>query len=187
MSTVDETVKKLYGELTAQVKPNAQFNAVKSDLDRVEPEFIKLYDGKPVDGSKLEEGFNAAAKSYITALYSVSGSKQPIVDGPEWYGNEIRSWLRQVSDEALGQVKAAIKAGNRAEVLRLFNQAYQAQANKLTSVLSKVQEQPSEVQLGVWGQVAKALGGKNAARVATNPGAALQALGQLYAIQEAYN
>lgn len=178
--------ERLFKDLSAQVQPGASLKQIKPDLDRVEPMFFKNYDGKPVQEAKLEEGFNSVAKSYITALYDFVGKKQPNVDGPEWYGNLMRDWLGKVSQEALGQVRAAIKAGNRAEVLRLFNQAHEAQANKLTSIVSKIQNQPSEVQLAVYKQIANAIGGSNAAKVATNPSAAVSALAQVYAAQEAY-
>src|SRR3989338_10709797 len=133
--------ERLFEDLSAQVQPGASLKHVKPDLHRVESGFFDLYDGKPVGDAKLEDAFNSVAKSYITSLYDLVGRKQPNVDCPEWYGNLIRDWLGKVSPEAMGQVRAAIKAGNRAEVLRLLNQSYEAQANKLQSTISKIQGQ----------------------------------------------
>lgn len=181
--------EKLFKDVHAQVQPGASLKHIKPDLDRIEPSFFKLYDGKPVGDAKLEDAFNSVAKSYVTALYDLVGKNQPNVDGPEWYGNLIRDWLGKVGPEAMGQVRAAIKQGNRAEVLRLINQGYEAQANKLQSTISKIQGQSSDVQMGVYTLIANTLaGGKggDVAKVATNVPAAVQALGQYSGITDAY-
>ncbi len=186
---LEADVEKLFGELNAQVQPGASLKHIKSDLERIEPSFFKLYDGKPIEDAKLEDAFNSVAKSYVTSLYNIAGKPQPLVDGPEWYGNLIRDWLGKVGPEAMGQVRAAIKSGNRAEVLRLLNQAYEAQANKLQSTISKIQGQSSDVQMGVYTLIANTLaGGKSGdvAKVATNVPAAVQALGQYASITDAY-
>ena len=187
--TIDETVVKLFNEVNAQVQPGASLKHIKSDLDRIEPTFFKLYDGKPAEDAKLEDAFNSVAKSYITALYDLLGKSQPLVDGPEWYGNLIRDWAGKVSDQHFGQIRAAIKSGNRAEVLRLINQAYEAQANKLTSVISKIQGQNADIQMGVYAKIAGTLAGGSkgdVAKVATNLPAAVQALGQYSGIVDTY-
>ncbi len=181
--TMDEI---LFDEIKANVQPGASLKHIKPDLDRVESKFFSMYDGKPVGEDKVEAAFNSVAKSYITTLYDLAGKPQPLVDGPEWYGNTARDWLGKVSEQAVGQVKAAIKQGNRAEVLRLINQGYEAQANKLTSIISNVQNQPADIHLDVNKRVASALGGKNVAKVAANLPAAVSALAQIYATQDAY-
>ena len=179
--TLDEI---LFEQVKAEVKPGASLQHIKSDLERVEPQFFAKYDGKPVAEAKLEDSFNDVATKYVSSLWGASDLKN--ANGPTWYGNLMRGWLGLVSEQAFGQVKAAIKQGNRAEVLRLFNQAYEAQANKLTSLLNKIREQPSDVQLGTYKHIAKVLGDGNVAKVASNPGAAVQSLAQIYATQDAY-
>jgi len=101
------------------------------------------------------------------------------------YGNLLRDWLGKVSEEAYGEARAAIKRGDTTELLNMFNKAYQAQANKLSSVVSKIQQQKSETQLNVYKAIAEPLGG-NLARVVGNPAAAARAYAQLLATKEAY-
>ncbi len=175
---------KLFGELTEAVKPGATLNFIRPDLNRVEPAFFAMYDGKSIPEANLEGGFNEVSAKYIKSLFGAKDTKN--VDGPSWYGGLMKDWLGKVSDQALAQVRTALKQGNRAEVLRLFNQAYEAQANKLTSILETVRSQPSDVQLGTYRLLARGIGGTNVAKVAANPGQAISTYAQILNAQDTY-
>ena len=185
--TLEGEVQKLFSQFQSAVKPNGSFDSVKKDLDRVGTAFQSMYTPKKVDDAKLEDAFNDASKLYFSILYNLTGEegKKHLADGPELYGNLLRDWLGKVSEEAYGEARAAIKRGDTTELLNMFNKAYQAQANKLSSVVSKIQQQKSDTQLNVYKAIAEKLGG-NLARVVGNPAAAARAYAQLLATQEAY-
>jgi len=175
---IGEIVAKTFAELEGEAKPGASFKHVKPDLDRVGPAFLTAYDGKPVSGDKLEDTFGKVADSYIKSLWGMPPKGANAA-------NMVRGWLGLVSEQAYGQVKNAIKEGNKAEVLKLLNQAYEAQANKLTTIITKLREQPSDVQLGVYKILADKMGG-SLAKVATGLPQAISTYGQTLAAQEAY-
>ena len=161
-------------------KPNAMFRLSKPDLDNVGRDFMAKYDGKPVEGAHLEARFNDVAKTYLQALFK----GQMNVDGPELYGNMLRDWSSKVGDQHLGQIRNAIKIGDKAQLLQLLNQAYQAGANKTQSVISDIQSQPADKQMGIYQAIAKKIPGSNPIKVASNPGAAYGVLAQQYATAE---
>ena len=175
----------LFKELQEAAKPSAGLERIRLDLQRAEPQFVATYDSKPVDGAEVEDKFNAIARSYITEIFGVKEMKN--ADGPVWYGNMMKGWLRLISDQAPEQAREFIKKGERAEVLRLFKQGYEAQADTLASMLQKIRDQPSDVQLGTYTMLARVIGAKNVAKVASNPGAAIQTYRQMLAAGEAYN
>ena len=190
---IDEKVKNLLSQFTAQLKPGVSTKNVIADLDRVmetfptayKKEMSEKYHGE-IDDSNIRDAFNDTSKVYVNALYNSIGKPEPLVDGPEWYGTLITDWASKVSRELQGQIEAAIKSKDSAKVLDLMNEAYKAQANKLPHVISRIQGQPSEVQLPLFTEALKPIDGKNVARAIANPGGLAQALAGNYAAQEAY-
>ena len=100
--TQDTLEQKLAGEFTSLARPNAVFNYVKPDLDRVSTKFTSIYDGRKVPEGNLERAFNGVSRLFVKALYDSIGKPEPNVDGPEWYGNLVRDWAGKVSDQHLG-------------------------------------------------------------------------------------
>lgn len=190
---IDEKVKKLLNAFRAELKPGAPIEHVRADLDRVMETFPAAYKKdmsekypNKIDDSNIRDAFNAASKVYINALYNSLGKPEPLVDGPEWYGTLITDWAGKVSREHQGQIESAIKNKDSAKVLDLMNEAYKAQASKLPHVIAKIQGQPTEVQLPLFTESLKPIGGKNVAKAIANPGALAQVLAGNYAGQEAY-
>lgn len=171
--------EKLAGEFIELAKPNAGFKLLKADLDNVDSKFMGMYKGESVPGSKLQDAFNEVAKTYLQALFS----NELKVDGPELYGNMIRQWSRDVSEQHIGQLLNAIKIGDRAKLLALLNEAYQAGANKVPSTISKIQSQEGDSQMKVYDILARETKG-NKVKVATNLAGTYGALQQQYATQE---
>ena len=175
--TIDKRVQEYTDTLVDLLKPGVGYKLVKPEVDRARKKFLETYTVKPTKGAELESEYNKIATAYLVALRGVG------VDSPHLAGNEMKLWLQRLGNDALPKVKAAIEIGDQTQILSLFEQAYQASADKVETKMAELREQPDNVRLGVYGKIGGYLGDVNgykgsAISVSENPAAALQALGQ---------
>ncbi len=164
-------------KLVNRLKPGASYKGVKGDLDRASKGF-QAYNLSATPDSELEKGFNKAAAAYIGGLYGIG------FDDPTLAGSDMKNWLQKVGEDGLARAKAAIKVGNRTELMRIFEQAYEADKSGIEPLLAEVREQPQDVRMGFYGGIAGMLAGVNgytagdAVKVSENAAAAVGALRQ---------
>lgn len=180
--SADEYASRLVNLL----KPGEAYKLVKPELDKALPRFREEYVAKATSGEKLEVEYNKVAAAFITALYGIAH------DSPHIAGNELKSWLQKVGNDALPRLKAAIQIGNQTEIEGILAQAYQAQADKIETTMAEVREKPEGVRLGFYERIASLVGDVDGYRgstvsVSENPSAAVSALGQRLATAKTFS
>ncbi|MBI2654961.1 hypothetical protein HYX06_00870 [Candidatus Woesearchaeota archaeon] len=170
-------------QITELAKPGANYNLVRKDIEKASAGFTANYQAKPTPKGEREKEFNKVAATYVHSLFGIG------YDDPSLAGNQVKQWLSRLPEGALGRIYGAIERGDKVAILNEINQAWQAQANKLESILAEVREQPDEVKLAVYGNLASMLGDVNGYKgspvsVAENLPGAISGLQQRLAVAE---
>ncbi len=181
--THEKPHEKYLHEITELAKPGANYKLVAKDIEKATAGFTARYEAKPTPKSEREREFNRASATYLHSLFGIG------YDDPSIAGNQVKQWLAKLPEGALGRIYGAIERGDKVAILNELNQAWQAQANKLETILAEVREQPDSVKLAVYGGLAQMLGDVNGYKgspvsVAENFPAAISGLQQRLAVAE---
>ena len=170
-------------QITELAKPGANYNLVRKDIEKASVGFTAQYRAKPTPKGQREQEFNKASATYLHSLFGIG------YDDPSLAGNQVKQWLAKLPEGALGRIYGALERGDKVAILNELNQAWQAQANKLETILAQVREQADAIKLAVYGGLAQMLGDVNgykgsAVSVAENLPGAISGLQQRLAVAE---
>lgn len=113
------------------------------------------------EGADVEDKFQKSAKEYLEGVgLKGDGSK-------EFYGNQMRQILDKEYDKAI----QAIKDGDANALASIYHETYlrNLQNQKVSPVLSKMQQLKSDHQVNLAKKLAKVLGGKDYLKVVKDP------------------
>jgi hypothetical protein len=148
------TPEHYVNQLVDLSKPGANYRHVKGDLDKGTAVFMAKYDGKAVAKSDREQTLNKIAATYLGGMFGIG------YDDPTIPGSQIKQAIGKMPDgsEVMSRLYGAIERGDKAGIVGILNQAWQAQANKLETVVAQLREQSEEIRMAVYGNLANLLG-----------------------------
>ena len=181
VQSIDDLVK----ELEQQATPGQGFEPNRERLNKATESFVAKYHGKKVSGRDREKEFNKASKLYLESIGLVANDETD-----EFYGHMMRQWISRDKD-GISKAYAAIKEGDKAELAKVFKDAYVTNVSELKaeSILRQIELSPFEDREKAYKALAKKVANDNDPdwlQVVKNPTQAYDSLQKLRLIAGAY-